>query len=300
MQPLKIGSRESALALYQARKAQVLLKNNGIESEIIRISSEGDSDLETPLYEMGIQGIFTKSLDMALLQNKIDIAIHSAKDIPTILAKGLCIGAVLERGPVTDTIVKRNSSTFDYENICQIATGSLRRKMQWLHRYPHHEIHNLRGNIQTRLSKLENGNWDGAIFASAALHRLNINSDHAEILNWMLPSPAQGAIAIVCRETDPKILEILKSLNHEMSWLSIRAERQFLAALQGGCAVPIAALAEIKDGKLNFRGNIVSLDAKQKIEIEMEFDSEEENAGNIAAEEIIKKGAEPIVKSFRK
>jgi len=300
MQSIRIGSRESDLALYQAYQVEQSLKKLGLESEIIKISSEGDSDLVTPLYEMGIQGIFTKSLDKALLANRIDIAVHSAKDIPTKLASGLSIAAFPERGPAGDTLVKKSDVDVNYNKTIDIATGSLRRKMQWLYRYPNHHIHNIRGNIQTRLAKLQAENWQGTIVASAALTRLNIDSSHFESLDWMLPSPAQGAIAVVCREGDNQMKEICQNLNHEETSVCIKAERQFLSELQGGCAVPIAAYSEIREGKLLFKGNIISLDARRKVEVESEFDPEDKKAGQTAAHEIIAKGGEDIVKTFRK
>ncbi len=298
---IRIGTRESALALFQARAVKDKLHQIGIESEIIEIPSDGDVDLVTPLYEMGIQGIFTKTLDTALLQNKIDIAVHSCKDIPTKLAKGLSLGAVLERASPYDCLVlPKNKPSVDLGNACVIATSSMRRKSQWLHRYPHHTTENLRGNIQTRLKKLDESTWSGAIFAQAALERLGLSSHHYITLDWMLPSPAQGAIAVVCREGDISVSGICMVINHEQTKLCISAERDFLAALQGGCAVPIAAHAVVQNNQLLFKGNIFSLDAKEKCLIEMSFDvSRAANAGLLAANEIIEQGAEKIVKTFR-
>lgn len=298
---IRIGTRDSTLALYQARAVERQLHQGGIETQIIEITSQGDVDLITPLYEMGIQGIFTKSLDIALLQNKIDLAVHSCKDIPTRLAKGLMLAAVLERGSFHDCIVfKSGQKSVDFSQNCTIATSSMRRKSQWLYRYPNHETESLRGNIQTRLIKLDESDWHGAIFAQAALNRLDISSYHAVTLDWMLPSPAQGAIAIVCRSDDERVKEICKSIDHAETNVCISAERNFLAALQGGCTVPIAAHATIENEKLFFRGNIISLDAKVKCEVEIEFDLEQASvAGAMAAERILKQGGESIVKSFQ-
>lgn len=301
---IRIGTRDSALALYQAHLVQQELKQLGLEAEIIEITSDGDIDLETPLYEMGIQGIFTKALDIALLQNRIDIAVHSAKDIPTKLAKGLILTAVLERASPYDCLVLPSTQkSVDFTQDCIIATSSLRRKSQWLHRYAHHTTENLRGNIQTRIKKLDQSSWQGAIFAQAALERLNISSHHYVTLDWMLPSPAQGAIGVVCRQDDSTTLEICKSINHGYTNLCISAERDFLAALHGGCAVPIAAHAVVKEKQLFFRGNIFSLDGKQKCEVEMSFELDQVitnfSAGALAAKEILKRGAEAIIKTFR-
>jgi hydroxymethylbilane synthase len=298
---IRIGTRESALALYQANEVQKKLSHQGILSEIIEITSDGDLDLTTPLYEMGIQGIFTKSLDMALLSNTIDIAVHSCKDIPTQLAKGLSLGAVLERGTVFDCLVlPMGQNSINATLACTIATSSLRRKSQWLHRYPHHKTETLRGNIQTRLKKLDELGWHGAIFAQTALERLRLASHHFITLDWMLPSPAQGAIAIACRKDDLEAVEICRSINHTETFRCITAERDFLAALQGGCAVPIGAYAFVRQHELHFKGNIYSLDGKQKCEVALSVDlSMASEAGRLAAHKIRQEGAEPILKTFR-
>jgi hydroxymethylbilane synthase len=298
---IRIGTRESALALYQARAVKSKLSQIGIESEVIELTSDGDVDLVTPLYDMGIQGIFTKSLDIALLQNGIDIAVHSCKDIPTKLARGLSLRAVLERASPYDCLVLPNGKPApDFASECVIATGSMRRMSQWLHRYPNHATENLRGNIQTRLKKLDGSNWSGAIFAQTALERLSISSHHYITLDWMLPSPAQGAIAVVCRQGDNPTEEICESINHEQTKICVSAERDFLAALQGGCAVPIAAHAVIQQDHLLFRGNIFSVDTKEKCEVEMNFDlSLAGEAGMLAARKILQQGAEKIIKTFR-
>jgi hydroxymethylbilane synthase len=300
-QAIRIGTRDSALALYQAHEVQRQLNEKGITTEIIEITSDGDIDLVTPLYEMGIQGIFTKSLDIALLQHRIDIAVHSTKDVPTKQAKGLTLRAVLERAISYDCLVlPAGKTSFDLSSAGVIGTSSLRRKLQWLNRYPNHTTENLRGNIQTRLSKLDQSDWHGAIFAEAALSRLEISSHQLITLDWMLPSPAQGAIGIMCREDDQRSLEICDTINHKNTNICISVERDFLAALHGGCAVPIAAHAELRDEQLFFKGNIMSLDAKQKIDVEMSFKlNQTQQAGELAAEEIRKHGAEEIIKTFR-
>lgn len=298
---IRIGTRDSALALYQAHEVQRKLNEKGIATEIIEITSDGDIDLVTPLYEMGIQGIFTKSLDIALLQNRIDIAVHSTKDVPTRQAKGLTLRAVLERATSYDCFVlPADKTSVDLTTEGIIGTSSLRRKLQWLNRYPHHTTKNLRGNIQTRLKKLDESDWHGAIFAQAALYRLEISSHQLITLDWMLPSPAQGAIGIMCREDDPRSLEICDAIDHRNTNICISAERDFLAALHGGCAVPIAAYAELLHGQLFFKGNVMSLDARQKIEVEMQFNVDQaQRAGQLAAHEIRKQGAEEIIKTFR-
>jgi len=298
---VRIGTRESALARYQAKAVQYKLAVLGVSSEIIEIVSDGDVDLETPLYEMGIQGIFTKSLDIALLKNQIDIAVHSTKDVPTKQAKGLTLSSVLERATPFDCIVlPQGNSVTGFPAAGVIATSSLRRKLQWLHRYPTYTTENLRGNIQTRLKKLDQSGWQGAIFAQAALERLEISSHHFTTLDWMLPSPAQGAIGMMCREEDQDMMQICQAISHIETEVCITAERDFLAALQGGCAVPIAAYAVIRNGVMFFQGSIMSLDAKQKLEVVLEFESDQfSQAGVRAAKEILSRGAEAIIKTFR-
>lgn len=295
-----IGTRESALALYQAREVQSKF-DKSIQTEIVEITSDGDIDLQTPLYEMGIQGIFTKSLDIALLNGKIDVAVHSAKDIPTKLAKGLIICALLERGTTHDCLVLPSGiKLFHQEGAKIIASSSLRRRSQWLHRYPHHQMENLRGNIQTRLKKVDASNWNGAIFAQAAIERLNITSHHFISLDWMLPAPAQGAMAVVCREEDSEIRKICEVINHKPTEICVTVERDFLATLQGGCAVPIAANAKLEDSKIHLKGNIFSLDGKNKSEVDLFFELEQaKEAGKLAAAEVLRKGGEPILKTFR-
>lgn len=297
---IRIGTRESALALYQAREVQSKF-DKSIQTEIVEITSDGDIDLQTPLYEMGIQGIFTKSLDIALLNGKIDVAVHSAKDIPTKLAKGLIICALLERGTTHDCLVlPAGKKSFDQEGAKIIASSSLRRRSQWLHRYPHHQMENLRGNIQTRLKKVDASNWNGAIFAQAAIERLNITSHHVISLDWMLPAPAQGAMAVVCREEDLEIRKICEVINHKPTEICVTVERDFLATLQGGCAVPIAANAKLEDNKIHLKGNIFSLDGKNKSEVDLFFELEQtKEAGKLAAAEVLRKGGELILKTFR-
>ena len=214
-QIIKIGTRESQLAVWQASQVQTFLKKNGIASELIYIKSEGDVDTITPLYELGVQGIFTKSLDAALINKRIDIAVHSFKDVPTKLADGIQQAAVLKRASFKDIIVYKNDPSFlkDKNSTAVIATSSTRRIAQWLHRYPNHTIENLRGNVNTRLRKVNENSWNGAIFAAAGLERIGLRPENSADLDWMLPAPAQGAITIVCRNDDKYSFEISNEFN---------------------------------------------------------------------------------------
>lgn len=272
---LRIGTRESELAIWQATQVKELLAQYGFAGELAFIKSDGDIDLKTPLYEMGVQGIFTKSLDIALLNNTIDIAVHSMKDVPTQLPEGIIEAAVLKRGPVNDLLVYKGdwSMINDIWDISgkpelHIATSSIRRKAQWLHKFPKHHVHNLRGNVNTRLKKLEEENWDAAIFAQAGLERINLRPVNSIELDWMLPSPAQGAIMVVCRKEDFVTAAACNHFNDMETAVCTKIERDFLRTLLGGCSTPISALAIIKNNEIYFRGNILSIDGKQKVDFE--------------------------------
>lgn len=259
----RIGTRDSPLAIWQSTLVKQLLEEKGIFSELVYIRSEGDLDTTTPLYEMGVQGIFTKTLDVALLDDRIDIAVHSMKDVPITLASGLRQAAVLERGPHQDILVYKHAPDF-LENGTEVvvATSSIRRRAQWLHRYPHHNITTLRGNVNTRLKKLEDQPWDAAIFAAAGLERINLRPEKSIDLEWMVPAPAQGAILIVCRDTDDLAFDTTVILNHAPTALCTFIERDFLRTLHGGCSSPVSALAVIDGEELRFKGNITSPDGR--------------------------------------
>ena len=295
---IRIGTRESALALWQAHTFQDLLNSKGFSNELIPIKSEGDLDLVQPLYEMGTVGIFTKTLDTALLNNRIDLAIHSMKDVPTLLPKGIQQAAVLERGPVKDVLVKKtNASSLEIPQI--IATGSLRRKAQWLSKFPNHNIVPLRGNIQTRLKKLKNEDWDGAIFAEAALVRLKTKNENVNILDWMIPAPGQGALMIVCKSKDKALLNVIKQFNHLETALCTQIERDFLRTLEGGCTAPIGALAIVEGNNIQFQGGVFSLDGKRKFIIDETFEKSTKLKGVKLANQLLKKGAVELLQELK-
>lgn len=301
-QVIRIGTRESQLAVWQATEVQTLLKQNGFDAELAYIKSEGDIDLKTPLYEMGVQGVFTRSLDIALLNDKIDIAVHSMKDVPTQLPKGIVQAAILKRASYKDLFVYKNSISFldDRNSTAIIATSSIRRKAQWLNRYPNHIVENLRGNVNTRLRKLEESNWNGAIFAAAGLERIDLRPENSIELDWMLPAPAQGAIMVVCRENDDQVLNACHFFNDNNTALCTKIERDFLRTLLGGCSTPISALADIKNEQVNFEGNILSLDGKEKAAVEFIFPiAESTDLGIIAAKKLLETGGGPIANNIR-
>ena len=308
---IKIGTRDSELALWQANKVKSALEKLGYKTELVPVKSEGDLNLDQPLYEMGITGIFTKTLDVAMITGKVDIAVHSMKDVPTALPKGIVEAAVLERASYRDLLLHKG---LDFLNSEQgiIATGSLRRKAQWLNKYHHHQVVDLRGNVNTRLQKLKDNNWNGAIFAEAGLERLGlIKSDNeikspsfggvGEDLDWMLPAPAQGAMLVVAMEKDTPIREALAKLNHKETEICVHIEREFLSVLEGGCTAPIGALATVSGNKVHFEGNLLSLDGTQKLSIKKAVKIEESNdLGRKCAEELLNNGGKELMRKIKK
>ncbi len=300
---IRIGTRESQLAVWQANEVKRLLELEGYDAELVYIKSEGDIDLQTPLYEMGVQGVFTRSLDLALLNNRIDIAVHSMKDVPTVLPVGLIQAAVLARASQKDLFVYKSDTVFlnDFESTVVIATSSIRRKSQWLNRYPNHIIENIRGNVNTRLQKLKEQNWEGAIFAAAGLERIGVRPENSIDLNWMLPAPAQGAIMIVSRDNDNFVLDATATINNPTTASCTKIERDFLRTLLGGCSTPISAFAEIKNEHVFFKGNILSLDGKEKAEVEMiePIESSIHDLGIKAAQKLLENGGLAIAEKIR-
>ncbi|MCF3110362.1 hydroxymethylbilane synthase [Niabella sp. CC-SYL272] len=316
---IRIGTRDSQLAVWQATQVKNLLENLGTPAALELVKSEGDLDQVTPLYSMGVQGVFTRVLDTALLNNRIDVAVHSMKDVPVQLPEGIVETAVLERASYNDILVlnpnwqapddksqisdlRSQISGLETLNVetetfpLTIATSSVRRKAQWLHRFPGHTIENIRGNVNTRLRKLAESNWFGAIFAEAGLDRIGLKPANSISLNWMLPAPAQGAIMITARKGDTAVLRACSRINHAETAYCVKAERDFLSALMGGCATPISALATIHQNNLHFKGSIVTPDGWQKIEMDETYAIDAANAaGKAAAAKILEKGAGPLI-----
>ncbi|MGB1209896.1 MAG: hydroxymethylbilane synthase [Lacinutrix venerupis] len=266
---IRIGTRDSELALYQANAVKQQLEHLGHKAVIVPIKSTGDIVLDKPLYELGITGIFTRTLDIAMLNGDIDIAVHSLKDVPTVLPKGIVQAAVMKRGNVRDTLVFKGTEEFLGAKNAVLATSSLRRKAQWLNRYPTHTIEDIRGNVATRLQKLEETkHWNGAIFAAAGLGRLNVRPENSDNLEWMVPAPGQGAIMTVALEEDEETRAILAEINHEETQICVQIEREFLNRLEGGCTAPIGALCYIKDDEVNFEGVLLSPNGTKKISVQ--------------------------------
>ncbi len=297
---IRIGTRESQLALWQAHTVEKKLNDLGYKTEIVKVKSEGDIILDKPLYELGITGVFTKTLDIALLNKTIDIAVHSMKDVPTALAKGIVQTAVLERHSPNDILVFNENTDFLNHERATVATGSLRRKAQWLNRYPNHQITDLRGNVNTRLQKLKDNGWDGAVFAQAGLERIDVKPENNIVLEWMIPAPSQGAVVIVCMEDNNFCKEATQKLNHKSTEICTHIERDFLKTLEGGCTAPIGALAEIKNNDIHFQGVLLSLDGKQKIEIKRTIDIQNYlDAGNSFALEVLSDGGKELMTEIK-
>ncbi|MCZ8196323.1 MAG: hydroxymethylbilane synthase [Flavobacterium sp.] len=294
---IRIGTRDSELALWQAHTVQKQLNDLGYKTEIIAVKSQGDIILDKPLYELGITGIFTKTLDIAMINGQVDIAVHSMKDVPTALPIGIVQAAVLERANILDILVHKGNLDFLQSN-GTIATGSLRRQAMWWNKYPNHNVVDLRGNVNTRMQKLQENDWNGAVFAAAGLERINLKPDNYINLDWMIPAPAQGAMVVVAMAEDEFTLDALSQLNHIETEICTYIERQFLKTLEGGCTAPIGAIATYneKEDTINFKGILLSIDGKQKLEIEKNVDiSEWKKLGFNAAQEILNNGGSELM-----
>jgi hydroxymethylbilane synthase len=298
---IKIGTRDSELALWQANIVKQQLENLGYKTELVPIKSTGDIVLEKPLYELGITGIFTRTLDIAMLNYDIDIAVHSLKDVPTVLPKGIVQAAVLKRGNVNDTLVFKKNEEFLSSKNAIIATGSLRRRAQWLNRFPTHTIVDLRGNVNSRLQKLEdNENWDGAIFAAAGIGRIGLRPENAINLDWMIPAPAQGAIMITALEEDDFVRTACAELNHEETEICTSIEREFLNKLEGGCTAPIGALAYIKDEEVHFKGVLLSENGSKRIDVtRVKKLGEHKDIAQFCADFIIERGGNRLMDTIK-
>ena len=296
---IRIGTRDSELALWQAHTVQKKINDLGFKTEIVAVKSQGDIILDKPLYELGITGIFTKTLDIAMLAGTIDIAVHSMKDVPTALPHGIVQAAVLERANHLDLLIHKGNLDFlSYDGT--IATGSLRRQAQWLSKYPQHKVVDLRGNVNTRMQKLHDNPWNGAIFAAAGLERINLKPENYLNLDWMIPAPAQGAMLVVAMENDSFCREVIAQLNHEETAICTQIERDFLRTLEGGCTAPIGAFATIKGDEIELEGILLSIDGQSKIEIKKQTTrSEYQNFGVLCAKEVLENCGTELMRSIK-
>ncbi len=298
---IRIGTRSSELATWQAQRVADRLAELGYESELIFITSEGDRDEITPLTEMGGKGVFTKALDDALLNDKIDAAVHSYKDLPTDNPLPLEVAAVMERADPRDSLVAPGGTDFlddpDYEGV--IATGSNRRGAQWLNRYPKHKVVSLRGNVNTRLEKVRTKGWDGAIFAAAGLQRIDLGHHISQYLDWMISAAAQGAMAVMVCEDDEKMRAAVSKLNHEETALCTGVEREFLNVMEAGCSAPVGAYAEIENERLHFKAVALTLNGKERFDFEEEVPAADARGlGKTAARRMLDEGAAKVMEEI--
>lgn len=299
---IRIGTRDSELAMWQAKTVQEQLEYLGYKTELIAVKATGDLVLNKPIYKLGITGVFTRNLDIAMLNHDIDIAVHSLKDVPTVLPEGIVQAAVLRRGPSEDVLVFKDNEEFLAQKDAIIATGSLRRKAQWLHRYPSHKVVGLRGNVNTRLQKIkDNEDWNGAIFAAAGLKRIGIKPENIVTLSWMIPAPAQGAIMITTLQDDEFCREACAKLNHEETEICTSVERKFLNLLEGGCSAPIGALCYINGEEITLKGIVLSEDGTSKKEVNKTVKLRKHKyLAQDAAEIIINRGGKKLMSNYGK
>ena len=296
---IRIGTRDSQLALWQAHTVRDQLESLGYKTEIISVKSTGDLLLDKPLYELGITGIFTKTLDIAMINGTVDIAVHSMKDVPTRLPKGIVQSAVLPRANTQDILVYKDLEFLKSNGT--IATGSLRRQAQWLNKYPTHKVVDLRGNVNTRLQKLQDNPWNGAIFAKAGLERIEVLPQNHIDLDWMVPAPAQGAMVVVSMENDTFSTDAVRQLNDSDTDICTHVEREFLQVLEGGCTAPIGALAKIDKDRLHFEGILLSLDGTRKLSIKKSISPQNyTDFGKLCAQEILNNGGKEMMIKIKK
>lgn len=298
---IRIGTRDSELALWQAHTVQKKLNDLGHKTEIVAVKSQGDILLDKPLYELGITGIFTKTLDIAMINGQVDIAVHSMKDVPTALPQGIIQAAVLERANPFDLLVHKGNLEF-LNSTGTIATGSLRRNAEWLHKYPKHKVVNLRGNVNTRLQKLAENDWNGAVFATAGLERINLKPENFITLDWMIPAPAQGAMVVVAMADDNFTIDAVSQLNHIETEICTYIERQFLKTLEGGCTAPIGAYARYDENNdtIEFKGVLLSIDGTERLMVDKKAPiSEWKKLGFHLAQEILNAGGTQLMVNIK-
>lgn len=303
---LRIGTRGSQLALYQAEltRDNLLSQFSELDVEIKVIQTKGDKILDVALSKIGDKGLFTKEIENALLDNQIDIAVHSLKDLPTKLPSGLKLGAVLERGEYRDALVTRDGRKLDeLTEHDVIATSSLRRKSSLLRFNKNFKIVDIRGNVNTRIRKMEEGYCDAMIMAAAGLQRLNLESYITEIINpeIIIPAVSQGIIALESRSDDTKTEIYLQAVNHSDTWIAGEAERGFLRAIEGGCQVPVGCLSKTTGEHLFLTGFVASMNGEiYLLETEAGTVNDPRATGEKLAEKLLSRGAAEIMEEIRK
>jgi len=304
-QPLRLGTRGSPLALWQANHVAGLLRRvaGDLAIDLVTIETTGDQVRDRPLSQLGGDGVFTKEIQRALQEHRADVAVHSLKDLPTVPVEGLMLAAVPPRGPSGDAFVSRRHACFDALPAgATVASGSLRRRAQLLHRRPDLRLVDIRGNVETRLRKLAEQDLDAIILAQAGLERLNLAAWITEILDpqWMLPAVGQGALGLECRTDDRRSRQVLAQLDHPPTSRAVRAERALLAGLGGGCAVPIGAQTRLDGDTLTLRGLVLSPDGVRRVVDDIAGPSVEAEAlGQRLAEQLLAKGAKALLSEPR-
>jgi hydroxymethylbilane synthase len=302
--PVRIGTRGSKLALWQAYNAEEKLKAAGLQTEIVIFTTKGDKILDVSLSKIGSKGVFTEELEEALRDGSIDIAVHSAKDVQSSLDDDLELLAFMERENPADVLLSfKPELTLDSENIV-IGTSSTRRKALLKKFYPNIRTVEARGNLQTRLQKMEEQQFDGLLLAYAGVHRMDYVKWITQVLSFdqFIPAVGQGSVAIEsAKSLDPARKEMLKQiLNHEETAVCLRTERAFLRTMEGGCSIPSFALASLHEGQVAITGGIISLDGQQMIrETFNGAASEAENLGRQLAETVLEKGGKGILAEIR-
>ncbi len=301
LKQLRIATRQSPLALWQAEFVKTTLESRhpGLEVELLGFTTRGDKILDTPLAKIGGKGLFVKELEHALLNGEADIAVHSMKDVPMEFPDGLDLVTICEREDPRDAFVSNTFSCFaDLPQGAVVGTSSLRRQCQIKQQRPDLEIVSLRGNVQTRLNKLDSGEYDAIILASAGLKRLQLEQRIAEALSdtVCLPAGGQGAMGIEARTGDSAVIDLLAPLHHTDSDICVRAERALNRHLQGGCQVPIACYAQLEEDQVYLRGLVGSLDGSRVLRAEQRGETgAAEQLGVAVAEDLLAQGADAIL-----
>lgn len=304
MKILKIATRQSPLALWQAEhiRARLEAMHADLKVELVTFVTQGDKILDTPLAKIGGKGLFVKELEEALLDGRADLAVHSMKDVPMALPEGLTLAVICEREDPLDAFVSNTYNSFaELPHGAKVGTSSLRRKCQILKQRPDLEIIDLRGNVGTRLSKLDAGLYDAIILASAGLKRLGLADRirHTLQLEISLPAVGQGALGLECRAADQAVLDLILPLLHDETDICVRAERAFNAYLEGGCQVPIAGYASLNQGQLHIEGRVGSVDGATLLKVELKGTPEQaEKLGETLAQKLLEQGAGDLLKAF--
>jgi hydroxymethylbilane synthase len=299
---IRIGTRASALALWQAEwvKAELEKKYPDMTVELAKIKTTGDKILDVPLAMVGGKGLFVKEIEEAMLANEIDIAVHSMKDVPTFFPDGLHLSCITKREDARDALLSRNNVKFkDLPQGANIGTSSLRRQAQLMNLRPDFVIHQLRGNVGTRLEKLKEGKFDAIILAAAGVKRLGLAENVSEYLSpeISLPAIGQGALGIECRVEDRELNDLIAFFNHADSRICVTGERALLRRLEGGCQVPIACYGQVKKDTLELIGLVGSVDGKRIVKDSIEGEpSAAEKLGVTLAEKLLSQGADVILR----